>query len=1522
MRKRIFTLFLFSLVAIFCGCFLSAAKIGVTEDLDVLALDQVVEMDEMDPYKTIYLSESMNKDSLLNKIKKDQEKRGNVQEEVETVSALEEKAESEELSKEELFAICEENDYFVMTTQDGYEIYYKYQLKALAVDSSVKENYGATVVKDWNNGYKMLRFETESETEYAYQQILKQTKNVVLDRIITTAEINNFEDGDFNSWGADYMGMDAYKNYYETNGADVDVTVAVFDTGINTKHEMFEGRLIKENGIVQGYCVSDIVTKYTYSGYSFEDDNAWQKHNDGTITQPNVPSGHGTHVSGIICDLTPSNVKILPVKVLNYYGSGAVLAHIDALYDVLVQYSKYNIVAINMSLGGTYEYESSASYSNMLYSNFFESIKEKNIVPVVAAGNDGASTSFTAPGGCDTAVVVASLAQSNGKCVRASYSNYGSSVDISAPGSLIKSAKIGTSATSASTGEYRLASGTSMACPHVAAAVALLCLDGRYYLDGVANYTSDIIEERLLGMAVDLGDSGYDEYYGYGLVNFKDVNGTIAYVVTDKTVSYDDGYHNISVRVTNTSSYTITYGFDIGACTISDYTTDDRFKNVTNGKMTVYFKITSPNYRETIGVGYLTINSASVTISALNQTGVYGCDVNVDQTAYSVAGRIFGDDDLKIRLWTFANKNSQVGSYEIQIGYSGDDALNYVINKVSGKFEITQRPITITAKNQTSVYGENINFVNTLYVVSGEIVDGDVVNVRLSLTSSSINNVGDYDIDILCEGEDVSNYLITKNKGKFIVTHRPITIVAKNQTSVYGETVSLDENKYEISGGVVSGDVLNISLSTTATSSSSVGNYEIRVGCAGDVNNYSITKTNGNLQITKRPITIRIGDQTSVYTQEVRLKNIYEVVSTYQIVNNDDLKLQFGTTANSDSPVGDYPIVMSGWNNDNYSVTAINGTYKIVEADFVITILPQTFIYGEEIDLDQYAFDVSIEIDKELLGVTLSTNAVAGSPVGNDYKIFGESSNTSYHILIKSGILTIKAKEIFITLQAQTCEYGNVKLDSSKFTSSQSVADLGLKLTSDATNQSNANQNYEISFEWSNKNYDVKPTNSALLFIQPRTLVVEINQSAVYGDNIVLNNSGYSIVSGSVVNEDDLSLNLSTNARKYDLVDVYKIKIDSANVNYLVYVSSDSNFRIVPRPITIITEQSKYYGDEVKLNSSKYVIVSGRVVNEDDLNLVFETSAKIESPVGTYPIDLVGCNSNYDVELSKGQLNVLKRILYIESIQSDYYGEYFSLNNEYKIIDGSVAFETDRLNVSFETDASMVSPVGEYELIMSYDNENYDIELTTISHFAVLPRLLTIKLTNQKGVYGEDVILNQQAYSIKSGNIVNGDLIEINLHTTADSESSVGEYELSAVAKHSNYDITIINGIFTVEKRQITIKINDQKISRAFGFNIDQNMYEIVDGNLVEDDELKLKILSDAQTLSMMGKYELTASYDNENYDVQIIEGELTLNFSVVDGVVVVLSLTIVGLIVLNVIRYIQRKRNNKKLFDRWINLD
>ena len=243
------------------------------------------------------------------------------------------------------------------------------------------------------------------------------------------------------------------------------VVVAVLDTGVQANHPDLQANMVA----------------------------GWNAY-DGSTNTGDV-SGHGTAVAGTIAAVGNDGIgdvgvayraKIMPIRVTDSSG-------LNATFSIIAS-------------GITWAADHGAKVANVSFSNLYKSsavqsaaqyLRNKGGETVVSANNNGINENSP-----QTDMIVVSATDANN--TRASFSSYGSMVDLAAPGVTIY--------TTLWQSGYGYGTGTSFSVPIVAGTVALM-------LSANPNLTAAQIENILYGTAINLGTAGYDIYYGYGLVN-------------------------------------------------------------------------------------------------------------------------------------------------------------------------------------------------------------------------------------------------------------------------------------------------------------------------------------------------------------------------------------------------------------------------------------------------------------------------------------------------------------------------------------------------------------------------------------------------------------------------------------------------------------------------------------------------------------------------------------------------------------------------------------------------------------------------------------------------------------------------------------------------------------------------------------------------------------------------------------------------------------------------------------------
>jgi len=346
---------------------------------------------------------------------------------------------------------------------------------------------------------------------------------------------------------------------------------------------------------------------------------------------PTDDEGHGSHVAGTIAQSTNNNLgvagiaynaTIMAVKVLDKRGSGS----FDDIAEGIYWATDNGADIINMSLGGSSDLDILRDAVDYAWNH--------GVVVVCAAGNDGVSSPFYPAAYVNSISVSATTSLDT----LASYSNYGTTIDISAPG--------GDSGDNNGDGYddmilqntfsrddegYYFYAGTSMASPHVAGVAALIkSMD--------SSLSNGEIRNILETSADDLGASGWDDIFGYGRLNAYEavmaVGGTIpgndsptagfTFTTLDLTATFTD--------ISSDSDGTIvswSWSFGDGATSTLQ---DPEHTYAANGTYNVILTVTDNE-------GAVGNYNSDVTVA----TGGTGGDIVLEGTAYKVRGVRYTD---------------------------------------------------------------------------------------------------------------------------------------------------------------------------------------------------------------------------------------------------------------------------------------------------------------------------------------------------------------------------------------------------------------------------------------------------------------------------------------------------------------------------------------------------------------------------------------------------------------------------------------------------------------------------------------------------------------------------------------------------------------------------------------------------------------------------------------------------------------------------------------------------------------
>ena len=623
-------------------------------------------------------------------------------------------------------------------------------------------------------------------------------------------------------------------------------------------------------------------------------------------------------------------------------------------------------------------------------------------------------------------------------------------------------------------------------------------------------------------IVADASATNYDITYVKGTLTITKADEV---VVTAKSYSRKYGEANPTFEYT-TSGATLTGTPSISCSATATSPVGEYDIVVSKGSIT--------NYNVTLVNGKLTVTKAPLTITAKSYSIKQGDALPTFEAEYSGFKNNETDAVLtkKPTITTTATSASAPGTYEITI--SGAEATNYDITYVKGTLTITKADeVVVTAKNYSRKYGEaNPTFE---YTTSGATLTG---TPSISCEATATSPVGEYDI-VVSKGS-ITNYNVTLVNGKLTVTKAPLTITAKSYSIKQGDALPSFEATYDGFKNNETDAVLTKkpTITTTATSASEPGTYEITISGAS-ATNYDITYVKGTLTITK-------ADEV-VVTAKSYSRKYGEANPTFEYTTSGATLTgtpSISCEATATSPVGEYAIVVSKGSITNYNVTLVNGKLTVTKAPLTITAKSYSIKQGDALPTfeAEYAGFKNNETSSVLTTQpTIRTTATSTSTPGTYDIIVSGADATNYAIDYVKGTLTISAVEVEPVTETETTTFSeevnentdlsNTIIDNTYYTMNAENGD-GYDATEQAivlnsttsTEQMNAVQNAQVGDATMQANYN------GIIFEVPAgngTITVEVKTIGSHVLNVQIGNGAPNKITKSERGTADVPYNVT-----------------------------------------------------------------------------------------------------------------------------------------------------------------------------------------------------------------------------------------------------------------------------------------------------------------------------------------------------------------------------------------------------------
>ena len=610
-----------------------------------------------------------------------------------------------------------------------------------------------------------------------------------------------------------------------------------------------------------------------------------------------------------------------------------------------------------------------------------------------------------------------------------------------------------------------------------------------------------------------------------------------------------------------------------------------------------------------------TIKQASLSVKANNSSREYGEENPVFSCSYS--GFVNGENEnvikIKPTMSTTANKLSDVGNYPINV--NGGEAANYSFIYFPGVLTVTKAPLTVRVNDASRQYGADNPQFTAVYsdLKNGETAPKWSSELKLKTSATKTSDVGEY--EITATGVPANYELSSVIPGKLTITQAPLVIKAIDATRKYFEAEPAFD--YFCSGFLNDDDKQVLTkaptLTTEAIRTSNVGKYKITPNNA-EVKNYAISYEEGELTITKRPLTAT-SHCSRFYGEENPLLPIeYNGFVNDETENVIATKPIATTTATKTSSVGEYPITVSGGNAVNYEFVYEPGLLTVTKAPLSAKVNDATKVYGSQnpaFTIDYYGLKNNESTPAWTTSPIFQTDATQSSGVGQYMvkAINGVPINydlgeiTAGTLNITPAQLTLKAKD---AVRQYYSDDPNFSYTCNGFVNgdNESVLVTAPKLSTTATRTSNVGT-YEITVgNTSSPNYSISYINGTLT-VTPRTITASVgNYERRYNED----NPEFEVKYSGFVGEDDEKILLAeptanTTATRTSDVGTYPIYVTGGIADNYEFIYTSGILNINKAEQQIVWEQdfsNVRIGDQIELLATSTSDLPVTYLNSDE----------------------------------------------------------------------------------------------------------------------------------------------------------------------------------------------------------------------------------------------------------------------------------------------------------------------------------
>lgn len=889
---------------------------------------------------------------------------------------------------------------------------------------------------------------------------------------------------------------------------------------------------------------------------------------------------------------------------------------------------------------------------------------------------------------------------------------------------------------------------------------------------------------------------------------------------------------------------------------------------------------------------------------------VYGdTEVNITYTTYFYGDEgkagLIGTDTLGGKLSRENSTNKNVDAYPVLLGTLNNSSVagynaNYTVelSLTTVYYNITPRPVTVTANALSQVFGEAERVLTVSYSAGG-LVGGDslygsperesgVTPGVYAITQGSLSNENGYN----------HNYAITFIGSSYTITARPVTFYAADASKGYGEEDPESFAYYAYGGTGTSGNAFvagyEPAVEITRAEGEYPASYSYSYTATGDYAAYYIFTYRYDTQftITRGQAVVNVIDAVNengiffiervyrgeAYTLETELTMGAGLITTIRINN---------VATDKYTDVGEYTALVSVTGDSYFAGTT--ATVRITVKPYDLGALsPVSALaagslkktYGDE----DPSFATSVSgLNGAEVSVTFARSAGenAGSYLFDSVAVNDKNYTAS---VAADNYFTVKARKIEIVPETFRKTYGALDPDLTQTVTS----DTGESFTATFVRESGDNAgSYDITVvtleEGFADNYIAALGEAEDKFvIVPKAATVTANAiTRVFnatdgGITLTYTTAGF-LYNDAEALEGALGIAgydsaLPVEAGTYNIVAADEF----THANYKVtFVGAE--YVIERAPVTVISDSVSYeYGVEIApfTYTVKGTVYAGYPLEGELGVLASFNVGKHSIPQGTVTNEN---NPNYDIAYEAGicEITVITVTVTPVKLTEQVYGD--EPNFIAYTIEGNVVAEDVGENGMFVRGALVSYGVsaGDHDVeigTLREENPDYVIEFEPAGAiYRITPKAMTITAEEITVYYGNAEA--ELAYSVDG--LVEGDSLVGALERVAG--NSVGSYAINAGSLNaknaSDYSVTFVSANYVIMPRPLTVIISDQsaEYSETGEYAFDGTAYKITEGTVVEGDNVGITIAKEAGTA--MGFYAITGAYTNKNYDVTFVNG-------------------------------------------------